>query len=123
MRRKTLESSQVLAELLQDLCGQLRRQCRLRLEKLWIMRQVLHHDLQLLQLDTAYRTLHIALVLGCCSETLLSHAELLTFLEHSFRFYPFQQLIVWAESGHDLGEDRGRLHHEEDKKDQANRPP
>ena len=122
MQRKTTESRQVLAELLHDLRGHLRRQCRLRLDQLWIMRHVLHHDLQLLQLDMAHRMLHIAPVLCCCGDALLCTAELLALLEQDFRFDPFQQLIVRAISGHELGEDRGRLHREEDDKDTENSP-
>ena len=61
-------------------------------------------------------------VLGCCGDSLLSPAELLALLEQDFRFYPFQQFIVRAVSGHDLGEYRCRLHSEEDEKYKENRP-
>src|SRR5215831_5068315 len=87
------------------------------------MRHVLHHNLQLLQLDTAHRTLHIPPILCCCGDSLLRTAELLALLKQDFRFSPFQQLIVWAVSGHDLGEGRCRLHSEEDEKYKENRPP
>src|SRR5438874_6516402 len=117
MRRKIKYRSQVLAQLLHDLSSHLRRQCRLRLEKLWIMRHVLHHDLQLLQLDTAHRTLHMTPVFCCGGDALLSPAELLTLLKQDFRFDPFQQLIVRAVPGHDLGEDRCRLPREDGETD------
>src|SRR5437016_4072542 len=78
--------------------------------------------MQLLQLDTAHRMLHIPLVLRCCCDSLLSPAEQLALLEQDFRFYPVQQLIVRAVSGHDLSEYRCRLHREEDAKYQENRP-
>src|SRR5258705_11334537 len=53
---------------------------------------------------------------------LLSTEELLALLEQDFRFSPFQQLIVRAVSGYDLGEDRCRLNSEEDEKYHENRP-
>src|SRR5512145_1871288 len=78
--------------------------------------------MQLLQLDIAHRTFHIAPVLCGGCDSLLSTAELLALLEQDLRFYAFQQLIVRAVSRHDLGEYRCRLHSKEYEKYQENRP-